>query len=148
MPATTERLFFLNLQVQDLQASMAFFEQLGFAFNPKFTDQSAACMVISDKTFAMLITPERFVDFTSKPVADASQSTEALYCVSAESREDVDRFVDTALAHGATPALAPQDAGFMYGRSFNDLDGHHWEVMWMDQAAVEQGPNEYAAQEA
>ncbi|MDQ8042963.1 MAG: VOC family protein [Solirubrobacteraceae bacterium] len=140
----TDRLLFLNLPVADLEASKAFFGKLGFTFDPKFTDQSAACMVISDKAYAMLIVHDRYADFTTKPIADATTTSEALFCVSADDRTGVDAFADAALAAGGTPAMPPQDHGFMYGRSFNDLDGHHWEVMWMDPAAVEAGPAEFA----
>lgn len=141
------RLLFLNLPVSDLDASVRFFSALGFEFDPKFTDESATCMIVSEQAYVMLLVGKRFEDFATKPVADASKTTEALFCVSADSREEVDRFADAALAAGGTPAKDPQDFGFMYGRSFNDLDGHHWEVMWMDQAAVDQGPEEYAAQQ-
>jgi predicted lactoylglutathione lyase len=146
MPAP--RLLFLNLPVHNLEASMAFFGKLGFGFDPKFTDQSAACMVISDQAYAMLITRDRFTEFASKPVTDAHLSTEALFCVSAEDRSGVDTLAEAALAAGGTPARDAVDYGFMYGRSFNDLDGHHWEVMWMDPQAVEQGPAEFAAENA
>lgn len=141
------RLLFLNLPVADLDASVAFFTKLGFEFNPKFTDETATCMIVSDQAYVMLLVRPRFEDFVTKPIADASQTTEALFCVSADSREEVDSFADAALAAGGTPAKDPQDFGFMYGRSFNDLDGHHWEVMWMDPAAAEQGPEEHAAQQ-
>lgn len=144
----TSRLIFINVPVADLHASMAFFGTLGFTFDEKFTDESCACMVVSDQAYVMLLRRERFSDFTTKTVADAQTTTEAILCVSAESREDVDRFADTALAHGGTPAGDPMDHGFMYGRSFHDPDGHLWEVMWMDPAAVESGPNDYAAQQA
>ena len=147
MPAQS-RLMFLNLPVKDLDASKEFFGRLGFEFNPKFTDETCACMVVSDQAYVMLLTEEKFADFATTPVADATSSTEALVCVSAESREGVDSFADTAVAAGASPAREPMDMGFMYGRSFNDLDGHTWEVMWMDPKAVEQGPAEYAGQAA
>jgi len=101
-------------------------------------------MVVSDQAYVMLLTKSRFADFTSKPVADARASTEAILAVSAESREAVDAFVDAALGAGATPANEPTDYGFMYGRSFHDLDGHLWEVMWMSPEAVERGPAEMA----
>ncbi len=140
-----DRLTFLNLPVSDLDAAKAFFGKLGFEFDPKFTDQSAACMVISDKSYAMLITTERFQDFTAKPLADPATTTGALICVSADDRAGVDAFADTALEAGGSPAKEATDFGFMYGRSFFDLDGHHWEVMWMDPRAVEQGPGEFAA---
>jgi predicted lactoylglutathione lyase len=145
--ATHERLTFLNLPVSNLEASKRFFEHLEFAFDPKFTDQSAACMVISDKSYVMLLETARFADFAKKPVGDAKATTGAMIAVSADDREAVDTFADAALAAGGTFAADPMDMGFMYGRSFFDLDGFHWEVMWMDPAAVEQGPNEFAAQQ-
>lgn len=138
--STQSRLIFVNLPVADVKASQAFFGELGFAFNEKFTDESCACMVVSDQAYVMLIQRERFADFTSKPIADATASTEAILCVSAESREDVDRFAEAGLRAGGSPANEPQDHGFMYGRSFNDPDGHLWEVMWMSPEAVEAGP--------
>ena len=144
----SDRLIFLNLPVQDLDAAKAFFAKLEFEFDPKFTDQTAACMVISDKAYAMLIVKDRFAEFAAKPVADGHATTEALFALSAQDRAAVDRFADTALAAGGTPAKEPTDYGFMYGRSFHDLDGHHWEVMWMDPRAVEQGPSEYMAENA
>jgi predicted lactoylglutathione lyase len=134
------RMIFVNVPVADLPATKRFFAALGFGFDEKFTDEHAACMVVSDLAYVMLLTRERFADFTKKPVADARESTEAILCVSAESREEVDRFADAALAAGGSPANDPQDYGFMYGRSFQDLDGHLWEVMWMSAEAVEQGP--------
>lgn len=144
----TSRLIFINLPVADLHASMAFFGKLGFAFDEKFTDESCACMVVSDQAYVMLLHRDRFADFTTKRVADATTVTESILCVSAESRADVDQLADGALAAGAATAGDPMDHGFMYGRSFHDLDGHLWEVMWMDQAAVEAGPGEYAGQQA
>jgi predicted lactoylglutathione lyase len=139
------RLLFVNLPVADLAASKAFFAKLGFEFDPKFTDDAAACMVISDQAWVMLLGRERFTDFTVKPVADAHTTTEALFCLSADDREAVDAFADAALEAGGTPAKEAMDHGFMYARSFADLDGHHWEVMWMSPDAVEAGPADYAA---
>jgi predicted lactoylglutathione lyase len=101
-------------------------------------------MVVSEQAYVMLLDEGRFADFTAKPVADARTATEAILCVSADSREDVDAFADAALGTGGSVAGEPMDHGFMYGRSFHDLDGHLWEVMWMDARAVEQGPQEYA----
>jgi uncharacterized protein len=141
---TTSRLIFINLPVSDVAASQRFFGELGFAFDPKFTDASCACMVVSDQAYVMLLDRSRFSDFTTKPVADASAPTEAILCVSAESREDVDAFADKALGAGGSTANEPMDHGFMYGRSFNDPDGHLWEVMWMSPEAVEQGPPDMA----
>jgi predicted lactoylglutathione lyase len=134
------RLLFLNLPVADLQRSRDFFAALDFSFNEKFSDEGAACMVVSDQAFVMLLQRERFAEFTVKPVADAQEATALTAAVSADSREAVDAFAEAALAAGATAAKDPQDYGFMYGRSFHDLDGHLWEVMWMDPVAVENGP--------
>jgi uncharacterized protein len=142
--ASQPRLIFVNLPVKDVAATMSFFKKLGFEFNEKFTDESCACMVISDQAYVMQIDASRFKDFTTKPIADATQSTEAIVCLSADSREDVDAFADTALDAGGSPANEPMDHGFMYGRSFHDLDGHLWEVMWMSPEAVEQGPSDMA----
>ena len=143
--AVNPRLIFVNVPVGDLPASKAFFGSLGFEFNEKFTDETCACMVVSDQAYVMLLTEEKFAEFATTPIADTSSSTEALICVSADSRDGVDEFADTALAAGGSRAGDPQDYGFMYGRSFKDLDGHTWEVMWMDPQAVEQGPEAYAA---
>ncbi len=128
---------FVNLPVKDLAASLRFFGALGFGFDEKFTDDSAACMVVSEQAFVMLLVEPRFADFTTKPVADARTSTEAIIAVSAEDRAGVDSFADAALAAGASPAKDPLDYGFMYSRSFHDLDGHLWEVAWNPQLPVE-----------
>jgi predicted lactoylglutathione lyase len=142
--ASQSRLIFVNLPVKDLSASLGFFRALGFDFNEKFTDESCACMVVSEQAYVMLLAEARFADFTTKPVADAGACTEAILCISAESRGAVDAFADNALAAGGSTAGGPMDHGFMYGRSFHDLDGHLWEVMWMSPEAVEQGPAEIA----
>ncbi|PVC70393.1 VOC family protein [Streptomyces sp. CS081A] len=128
---------FVNLPVKDLDASKAFFEKLGYSFNPQFSDDTAACLVISDTIFAMLLTEKKFKEFTApgKEISDATKATEVLITLSAESREKADELADAALAAGGTLAKDPMDMGFMYGRSFTDLDGHHWEVFWMDPAA-------------
>lgn len=138
--APQPRLIFVNIPVQDLPAAKAFFTALGFGFDEKFTDASCACMIVSEQAYVMLLDRTRFADFTSRPVADATATTEAILCVSAASREDVDAFADAALGAGGTGASDPMDHGFMYGRSFHDLDGHLWEVMWMSPEAVEDGP--------
>jgi predicted lactoylglutathione lyase len=138
------RLLFLNLPVNDLTASRAFFAELGFEFNEKFCDNGAICMIVSEQAYVMLLQRDRFADFVTKPVADASSETALTVAVSAEDREAVDAFAATALAAGASAAKDPQDYGFMYQRSFHDLDGHLWEVAWMDPVAVEQGPAEFA----
>lgn len=123
---------FVNLPVKDLDRSMEFFTKLGYEFNPQFTDETAACMVISDTIYAMLLTHDKFKEFTSKEIVDANKSTEVLTCLNTDSKEEVNALVDKALEAGATEAQDPQDLGFMFSRSFNDLDGHIWEVLWMD----------------
>lgn len=132
-----QQMIFVNLPVKDLAVSKKFFTELGYALNPQFSDENTACVVISDTIIAMLLTEERFADFAVKPVADSGKSTEVLVCLSAESRAKVDELVDAALAAGGSKAKDPQDYGSMYGRSFLDPDGHHWEVMWMDPAVIE-----------
>jgi len=129
---------FVNLPVKDLKKSIAFFTKLGFTFNPQFTDETATCMIVSDEAFVMLLVESRFKDFTKKELADPATHTEAILAVSTESREAVDELADAALGAGGSPANDPMDYGFMYGRSFNDPDGHLWEVMWMDPSAIEQ----------
>jgi uncharacterized protein len=138
------RLLFLNLPVADLPASREFFGGLGFDFDERFCDEGAACMVVSDQAYVMLLARDRFAEFVTKPVADANDATGLTVAISAEDRPAVDSFADAALGTGATAAKDPQDYGFMYQRSFHDLDGHLWEVMWMDPVAAEQGPAEYA----
>jgi predicted lactoylglutathione lyase len=139
------RLLFLNLPVADLAAGRAFFAELGFEFNEKFCDAGAACMVVSEGAFVMLLQRDRFAEFVTKPLADSGETTGLTVCVSAESRAEVDSLADTAGNAGAGDAKGPQDYGFMYQRSFHDLDGHLWEIAWMDPVAVEKGPAEFAA---
>ena len=134
--ATPPTMIFVNLPVKDVAASGTFFSKLGYEINPQFSTDECACVVISDTIYAMLLSVPRFSDFTSKPVADASQTTEAILCLSAPTREAVDELADNALAAGGSGAHDAIDEGYMYGRSFQDLDGHIWEVMWMDPAAV------------
>ena len=130
------RMLFLNLPVADLPRAMAFWSALGFSFNPQFTDENAACLVISDHAGVMLLTPAMFARFTTQPVADAHQVTGALVAVTCESRDAVDAMVGAAIAHGGRAAMPPQDHGFMYQWSFRDPDGHQWEPFWMDPEAV------------
>ncbi|TPW78015.1 VOC family protein [Schumannella soli] len=132
------RSIFVNLPVRDLPASTAFFEKLGFEKNPQFSDENASSIVFGENVFAMLLTHDYFATFSAKPIADARAETAATLALSADSREEVDRIADAALAQGVAEPKEAQDHGFMYGRSFNDLDGHHWEVVWMDPAALEQ----------
>lgn len=126
------RKIFVNLPVADLKRSMDFFAQLGFAFNLKFTDEKGACMIISDKAFVMLLTKPFFKTFTKNEICDTSAHTECMFALSCESRDEVDELVKKAVAAGGKHAMEPVDHGFMYGWSFYDLDGHHWEVGWMD----------------
>lgn len=131
------RKIFVNLAVKDLKRSMGFFEKLGFSFNKQFTDDTAACLVISEDIYAMLLTQAKFKGFTTKELADPTKVSEVLTCLSADSKAEVDRLADTALAAGGTKHMPPMDFGFMYGRSFNDLDGHVWELVWMDPSHIE-----------
>jgi predicted lactoylglutathione lyase len=140
------RLLFLSLPVADLTASREFFAELGFEFNGKFCDDGALCMVVSEQAYVMLLQRERFAEFVTKPLADATGETALTVAVSAEDRDGVDAFAEAALAAGATGAKDPRDYGFMYQRSFHDLDGHLWEVAWMDPVAIEKGPAEFAAE--
>jgi predicted lactoylglutathione lyase len=137
MTETGSRKIFVNLAVRDLKKSMEFFSKLGFQFNPQFTDDKAACMIISDDAFVMLLSEPFFKTFTRREPCDTTRCTEGLYALSCESRAEVDEMVRKAIAAGGTHAMEPQDHGFMYGWSFYDVDGHHWEVMWMDPKAIQ-----------
>ena len=128
---------FVNLAVNDLDRSKAFFKRLGFTFNPQFTNETAACMIIADDIYAMLLTHPKFKEFTKKDIADAHKTTEVLTCLSFDSKDKVNEIVDRAIAGGGTEAREPQDYGFMFGRSFNDLDGHIWEIIWMDPSHIQ-----------
>jgi|SRR5690242_12046137 hypothetical protein len=130
---------FVNLPVKNLNNSMEFFTGLGFTFNPQFTDKTAACMIVAGNIYVMLLTEEKFKAFTPKDICDASKSTEVLVCLSSESREKVDEIVRKAVAAGGTTYNQPQDHGFMYGHGFQDLDGHIWEIMFMEASAINQG---------
>lgn len=135
VPATPRKLF-VNIPVNDLQRSILFFEELGFTFNMHFTDATATCMLVGADAYFMLLTRERFAGFCDRPVSDPTQVTGALYSIGVESRAAVDEMVRAAVAAGGSHALEPQDHGFMYGWSFHDPDGHHWEVFWMDPNAI------------
>jgi predicted lactoylglutathione lyase len=128
------RLIFVNLPVADLAAARAFYEAIGFTNNPQFTDDTAACMVLSDVIHVMLLSHDKFAQFTPKRIVDAHSASEVLICISADSREDVDDLTERALAAGGREPRGREDHGFMYGRSFEDPDGHIWEPMWMDMA--------------
>jgi uncharacterized protein len=135
------QMIFVNLPVTDLEKSKAFYEAVGAANNPAFTDDTAACMVVEEGSIhVMLLTHEKWATFTSKTIPDAHSTAQVLICVSADSREAVDGQVDKAVKAGGKADPTPtQDYGFMYGRSFEDPDGHIWEVMWMDPTAIPAG---------
>jgi uncharacterized protein len=131
------REIFVNLPVKNMERSKAFFGALGFTFNPQFTNEQGACMVIADGSiYAMLLVEPFFQTFTKKAIADAAKSTEVLICLSCTSRAEVDDLVKKAIAAGGSAPNAPQDHGFMYGHGFQDLDGHLWELMYMDPSAA------------
>ena len=132
-----QQMIFVNLATDDVEASKKFFTGLGYSINPQFSTDDCACVVISDTIVAMLLSKQRYADFTKKEIADSTRTSEVLICLSAESREKVDELVDGAIAAGGSASGETQDHGFMYGRAFDDLDGHTWEVMWMDPAAVQ-----------
>ena len=137
MPETRARKIFVNLAVRDLERSKEFFATLGFEFDPKFTDENAACMIVSDEAFVMLLAEPFFRTFTRRELCDTTTHTEGLFAIECASRAEVDELVRKALAAGGKPAMDPIDHGFMYGWSFYDLDGHHWEVFWMDPKTVD-----------
>ena len=138
--ASSPQMIFVNLPVADLQRSRGFLEALGAVNEPRFTDETAACMTFSETIHIMLLTHDKFRQFTPRPIANAESGSEVLLCLSAESRESVDSTVERAvMAGGTADPAAKQDYGVMYGRSVADPDGHIWEIMWMDAAAAERG---------
>lgn len=130
--AKRPRKIFVNLPVRDLKRSIEFFTRLGFTFNQQFTDETGTCMVLSDEGYVMLISDKRWPEFTKNKICDTSTHTETLLALSCDSRAEVDDLVKRAIDAGGRPAMDPMDHGFMYGWSFYDLDGHHWEVFWMN----------------
>jgi predicted lactoylglutathione lyase len=143
MARNSSRMLFVNLPVTDLDRSVDFFTKLGFSFDPRFTDETATQMIVSDHAFVMLLVENRFKDFTKNELTDATTHTEVIMALSAESREAVDELADKALEVGGSPANEPLEMGdFMYSRSFQDPDGHLWEVVWMDPAVLEESPAE------
>jgi uncharacterized protein len=128
---------FVNLPVQNLKKSIEFFTQLGFSFNAQFTDETATSMIVSDDIYVMLLTHDKFKTFTPNPICDAKKSTEVLVCLSLESRVAVDEMIRKALAAGGTTYNEPQDHGFMYAHGFQDLEGHIWELVFMEPSAVQ-----------
>jgi len=135
MVAIRAKQIFVNLPVQDLKKSVEFFTKVGFEFNANFTDESATCMIIGENIYAMLLVEERFQSFISKKISNAADTTEVIVALSVDSREQVDVIVQAALDAGGKPSNEPQDHGFMYGWSFQDLDDHLWEVSYMDLSA-------------
>jgi uncharacterized protein len=129
---------FVNLPVKDLDKAMAFFKALGFTFNPQFTDETAACMVMGADNYAMLLTHDKFKSFAKKPMADAHKQTGMMLAVALDSKEDVDRIMAAGLKAGGQEPSPAQDHGFMYQRTLEDLDGHIWEPFWMDPNFVQQ----------
>nr|WP_283945871.1 VOC family protein [Paenibacillus amylolyticus] len=135
MVAIRAKQIFVNLPVQNLKKSVEFFTKVGFEFDANFTDESATCMIIGENIYAMLLVEERFQSFISKKISNAADTTEVIVALSVDSREQVDVIVQAALDAGAKPSNEPQDHGFMYGWSFQDLDDHLWEVSYMDLSA-------------
>jgi uncharacterized protein len=129
---------FVNLPVKDLSRSVDFFTKLGFGFDEQFTDETATCMIVSDDIFVMLLTQEKFQTFTPKKICDAGKFTEVLVCLSLESRANVEEMVAKAVAGGGSTYNEPQDHGFMYAHGFQDLDGHIWELIYMESTAVKE----------
>jgi len=127
---------FVSLPVKDLENSKEFFNKLGYSFNHQFTDENAACMVISDDIYVMLITEDFFKTFTDKNIANAKNTTEVIICLNEESCERVDQHIDKATKAGGTEIREPQEYEYMYTRSFSDLDGHIWEIIWMNESAI------------
>ncbi|MES2522440.1 MAG: VOC family protein [Gemmatimonadota bacterium] len=135
IPRTPHKLF-VNIPVADVQRSIVFFEALGFAFNPQFTDASATCMLVGSDAYFMLLERSRFEGFSGRRIGDPQQQTIAMFALSVDSRAEVDEMLRKAVAAGGVDVGKPQDHGFMYGQAFYDLDGHHWELFWMDPATV------------
>jgi uncharacterized protein len=127
---------FVNLPVKNLELSVAFFSNLGFSFNPQFTDEKATCMIIGENIFAMLLAEPFFKTFTKKDIADAHKTTEVLIALDAASRDEVKDIVKKAIDAGGSSYMEPQDHGWMYQHSFADLDGHQWEILYMDESAI------------
>jgi uncharacterized protein len=129
---------FVNLPVKDLDKSVTFFTRLGFSFNPQFTDEKATCMIIGENIYAMLLVEPFFKTFTKKEIANAHRCTEVLIALDAGSREEVKQMVSKAIEAGGSSYMDPQDHGWMYQHSFADLDGHQWEILYMDESAIPQ----------
>ncbi|MFN0254315.1 VOC family protein [Pedobacter ureilyticus] len=131
---------FVNIPVKDLNVAIEFYTKLGFTFNQQFTDENATCMIVSENIMIMLLRDEFFKQFTPKAISNAKESTEVLICISAESREEVDQYVRLAIEAGGKALVPKQDHGWMYGHGFEDLDGHMWEISYMDMSALPENP--------
>jgi len=129
---------FVNLPVKDLGKTIEFFKKLGFEFNPQFTDENATCMVVNDNIFVMLLVEKFFKTFTQKEICDTTKNTEVIIALSTESREKVDQMLENVIKAGGKESREPQDHGWMYGRSFEDLNGHLWEIIYMDEKALKE----------
>ena len=127
---------FVNLPVKDLNKTVEFFTKLGFTFNPQFTDENATCMIVGKDIFVMLLVEKFFKTFTKKEISDTTKNTEAIVALSAQSREEVDQMMEKVVDAGGKEARDPQDHGWMYGRSFEDINGHLWEIFYMDESAM------------
>ena len=127
---------FVNLPISDLAASKAYYKALGFDHNPQFTDETAACIVISDTIYVMVLTHEKFAQFSDLPIPDAKQQRQALYALSRDNREAVDQIAEAGIAAGGKETRERQDYGFLYSRAIADPDGHTWEYMWMDMSQM------------
>ena len=127
---------FVNLPVKDLSRTVEFFKKLGFAFNPQFTDENATCMIINNNIFVMLLVEKFFKTFTKKEICDTTKDTEVIIALSTESREKVDEMMQHVFEAGGKESREPQDHGWMYGRSFQDINGHLWEIIYMDEKAL------------
>lgn len=130
--ALTSKNIFINLPVKNLNESINFFKELGFKFNPQFSDETTSCMIISENIYALIMIEETFKSYSKKEIVDTSKSAEAIFCLTTESREQVNELVNRAVSSGGRTYSAPQDLGFMYGWGFQDLDGHIWELTYMD----------------
>jgi predicted lactoylglutathione lyase len=135
-PSAMATQIFVNLPVKDLNKAIAFFTRLGFTFNPQFTDENATCMIVGKDIFVMLLVEKFFKTFTSKEICDTAKNVETIVALSAESREKVDEMMSKAIEAGGKEPRKPQDQGWMYGRSFQDIDGHLWEIFYMDESGA------------
>jgi predicted lactoylglutathione lyase len=138
---------FVNLPTKDLNKTIEFFTKLGFTFNPQFTDENATCMIVGEDIFVMLLVEKFFKTFTKKGICDTTKDTEVIVALSAESREKVDQMVNKVIEAGGKESREPQDYGWMYGRGFQDIDGHLWEIIYMDESAVKKESKKHPSHE-